>query len=67
MINKKHLKYKEYIEKCKDLAERQKAEADSIPYSGGQDGPLGDVYRKYSKELKKLKKDYAFLFVEDGL
>lgn len=66
MINKKHPKYKEYIEKCKDLAERQEAEADSIPYLGGQDGPLVDVYRKYSKKLKKLQKDYAFLFVEDG-
>lgn len=64
-IDKEHPKYQEYIKKCMDLAERQRAEADMVPYSGGQDGPLGDVFRKYLNELKALQKEYAYLFTEE--
>ncbi len=66
MVDRNHPKYAEYREKCEDLAKRQRVEADSVPYSGGQDGPLGDVYRKYSAELKRLKHEYSFLFAEDS-
>ena len=64
VIDKNHPKYQEYIKKCRDLAERQRAEADSVPYSGGQDGPLEDVYRKYLNELRALQKEYEVLFIE---
>lgn len=64
-INKSHPKYKEYLGKCEDLAERQSQEANAVPYSGGQDGPLEDVFRKYLNELKALKKEYAYLFTEE--
>lgn len=64
-VNKEHPKYKEYIKKCEDLAERQRKETAAIPPSGGQDGPLEGVYRKYLKELETLKREYSYLFMED--
>lgn len=64
-INKSHPIYPEYIRKCEELAKRGMAETSAVPYSGGQDGPLGDVYRKYLNELKALQREYRYLFIED--
>lgn len=64
-VNKSHPMYQEYIRKCKELAKRGQEEVAEVPYSGGQDGPSGDVYRKYLNELNSLKQEYRYLFSED--
>ncbi|MCI9579515.1 MAG: hypothetical protein HFF98_11830 [Oscillibacter sp.] len=64
-IDKSHPMYQEYIGKCKELAKRGQEEAAKVPYSGGQNGPLGEVYRKYLHELNALKREYRSLFSED--
>lgn len=63
-INKNHPKYAEYQKKFEDLARQQQEEADLVPYSRGQDGPLEDVFRKYVDKLKALKTEYSYLFTE---
>ena len=63
--NKSHPKYSEYIEKCKEIAQRQDDELSQIEPTHGFDGPTTAVYKKYSKELKALQKEYSFLFEDD--
>ena len=64
-VDKAQPLYPEYIRKCEELAKRGQKEASKIPYSGGQDGPLTAVHKKYAQELKKLQKEYACLFTEE--
>lgn len=64
-INKNHMKYDEYIEKCKDIGKRQDEEISRVKITYGFDGPTTAIYKKYAEELKKLQKEYSFLFEED--
>jgi len=64
-VNKSHPKYKEYIEKCEEIAQRQKDELLQIEPTHGFDGPTTAVYKKHFKELKALQKEYSFLFEDD--
>lgn len=63
-IDKNHPDYDTYIKKCKELAEEQDIESQNISPSGGKDGILGDVHKKYAQKLKRLQVEYAHLFRE---
>lgn len=64
-IDKTHPLYPEYIRKCDELVHRGQEEASKTPCSGGQDGPVANVHRKYLHELRALQKEYIYLFTED--
>ena len=64
-INKAHRLYPEYMRKCEDLIKRGREEASKISYSGGQDGPLTAIHKKYAVELEKLQKEYSYLFTDE--
>lgn len=64
-IDKTHPLYPEYIRKCEELVQRGQKEVSKTPYSGGQDGPVADVHRRYLHELRALQEEYTYLFTED--
>lgn len=64
-VNRKHPKYLEYLQKYEDLVMRGREETESVSASGGKDGPLAEVHRKYMDKLKHLRQAYSYLFTED--
>ena len=66
-INKNHIKYEEYISKCREIAEAEWAEIDAVRKNSilQLDGPEGAIHRKYLNMVKLLKEEYSFLFEED--
>lgn len=69
-INKKHPKYLEYIRKCEELTisyrEKVNTERAKFPDWVGLDHPSDEEVNKLltemKKKLKKLKKEYHYLF-----
>jgi len=50
------------MEKCKDIQRRMTEETESVGYSGGQDGLLTVIHKKYAQELASIQKEYSHLF-----
>lgn len=71
-IDKSHIDYSEYIEKCKAVSEKYIAleQAAEDKYHGwtGRDHPAGpeihNIKKMYCEELKELQKEYDYLFTE---
>lgn len=64
-VNKNHPRYTEYIEKCKVLRDdlvRREDETQSDLYSGQDNSETFALHKDYLEKLKKLKKEYSFLF-----
>ena len=61
-INKNHIKYEEYISKCREIAEAEWAEINAVRKNSilQLDGPEGAILRKYLNMVKLLKEEYSF-------
>ena len=69
-VNKNHPDYDEYIEKCKDITKKMEKEKNKVISENpiprkAFDGPESIVHKKYALELKKLQKEYHYLFTEE--
>ena len=69
-VNKKHPKYSEYIEKCRELRDYFSQEENQIlaqyPLYKGLDHPatkeLREITRRHNAALQELQQQYGFLF-----
>ena len=66
MINKNHPKYSEFFHKWNEILNEQQAEIEKCRLNQPLqlDGPENAVRRKYVDKLKKLQKEYSFLYEE---
>lgn len=60
--NRKHPDYPEFKKKWQSICAEQKKETAKYLPSGGQDGPLSEIHKKYFSKLKALQKEYHHLY-----